>query len=106
MRTTKLPPTPLQQVVGFDVAEEIYDNLPLSSQVIIDLRMAGFTLQDIAKCLGLPYTTVYDNLTRSRFHLAKLKLTLEVRQFYKETHRIVAEDYNIDNIPMKNTGES
>lgn len=67
--------------------------------------MEGFTLHEIADCIGLPYTTVYDNLTRSRFHLAKLKLTLETRQFYKETHPIVSESYNTDRSTMRNTDE-
>jgi predicted DNA-binding protein YlxM (UPF0122 family) len=96
MRQNKLPKTPLQEIVGFDVAEEIYDQLPLSSQTILDLKMSGFSTQQIADCIGIPYTTVYDNLVRSRFYLAKLKLTLEIRQYYKETHTIVAEGYNND----------
>lgn len=91
MNPTRLPMTPLQRIVGFEVAEEIYDKLPLTSQVVLDLRMEGYTMQEIADTIGIPYTTVYDNFVRARFHLAKLKLTLETRQYYKETHPIVID---------------
>lgn len=95
MRATKLPQTPLQRVVGFDVAEEIYDDLPFVSQIILDLRMEGYVMQDIADTLGLPYTTVYDTFMRARHYLAnsKLKLILETRQYYKENHPIVLDRY-------------
>jgi predicted DNA-binding protein YlxM (UPF0122 family) len=106
MRKTNLPPTPLQKILGFDVAEEIYDQLPLICQIVLDLRIDGYTMQEIADMLGMPRITVYDQFVKSRYFLAKLKMTLEVRQFYKETHPIVAESYNPEKGYMKNTGES
>lgn len=98
MRPTKLPLTPLQKVVGFDVAEEIYDSLPFTSQIILDLKMEECTTQEIADVLGLPYTTVYDTFVRARHYLAqsKLRTILETRLYYKENHPIVAERYGDD----------
>lgn len=94
MRQTKLPPTPLQKIVGFPVAEEIYDELPLSAQIVIDLRIEGYSMQQIADVLEMPRITIYDQFVRSRHHMAKLKLTLETRQHYKETHYLVSEQNN------------
>lgn len=93
MRQTNLPRTPLQKIVGFNISEEIYDQLPLVSQTIIDLKIEGYTYHEIADVLDLPYTTVYDMFMRSRYHLAKLKLVLETRQYYKETHTLVPESH-------------
>lgn len=91
MRASRLPRTPLQQVLGFDVAEEIYDLLPMTSQIIIDLKIMGYTNHDIAECLGLPYTTVYDEFKRAQITLAtsKLKQILDNRLHYRENHPIV-----------------
>lgn len=94
MRETKLPPTPLQKVVGFNVAEEIYDELPFTTQIIIDLRIEGLVLHDIAAVFEQPYTTIADNFYRARHYMAmqKFKAILENRQHYRENHPIVARD--------------
>lgn len=95
---TKLPMTPLQRVVGFDVAEETYDLLPELSQVILDLKIEGWNDSDIARVLGMPRVTVIDMFRRARHFLAnsKMKMILEARIYYRETHSTVVDDPEVD----------
>jgi len=88
MKNDKLEMTPLQKVVGFEVAEETYDQLPFMAQLILDLKIVGWKDSDIARCLNMPRTTVVDTFTRTRYALAnsKLKMILETRVYYRETH--------------------
>lgn len=88
MKKNQLEMTPLQRIVGFDVAEEIYDNLPIFAQYILDLKIEGWTEQDIALALGCAQSTVNDTFRRARHYLltSKLKLILETRVHYRETH--------------------
>ena len=89
----RLPPTPLEKVVGFDVAEEVYDRLDIVEQVILDLKIMEVTEQVIGLVLGISQTTVNIYMRRIRAKLAnsKLHLILEARQHYRETHPIVVE---------------
>lgn len=84
----RLESTPLQKILGFEIAEEIYDMLPITAQLIIDLKIEGWTEQEIAKALDIAQSTVNDTFKKSRYILLKSKLhtILEVRQYYKETH--------------------
>jgi DNA-directed RNA polymerase specialized sigma24 family protein len=93
-QTLKLESTPLQKVLGFDVAEEIYDLLPLRAQIIIDCKIEGYTEQEIAEVLGVAQSTVSDTLKKARHTLvrSKLRLILESRQHYKESNPIVLGD--------------
>jgi DNA-directed RNA polymerase specialized sigma24 family protein len=93
MRETELDRTPLQRIVGFRIAEETYDQLPFTAQIILDLKIEGYTTQEIADVLDMPYTTVYDTFIRARHSLAKskFKFILETRAYYRDTHRIVVE---------------
>lgn len=88
-----LEPTPLQRVVGFEVAEETYDLLPLFAQLILDCKIEGYTEQDIAAALGLAQSTVNDTFKRARYALlkSKLRLILESRLYYRENHPIVMD---------------
>lgn len=90
----KLVPTPLQKILGFEVAEEIYDLLPIKAQLILDLKIEGYSTRQIAAALGMRQTTVQDTFMKSRHILlrSKLHLILESRQFYRETHATVMED--------------
>lgn len=94
MRELKLKPTPLQQVLGFDVAEEIYDMLPIKAQLILDLRIEGYREMDIARALDMPQATVNDIFMRTRHALlnSKMHMILENRVYYRETHQTVQED--------------
>jgi len=85
--------TPLQKLLGFDVAEEMYDQLPLTVQLILDLKIEGYNDSDIARALGMPRVTVIDMFRRSRHTLlrSKLKLILETRVYYRETHTTVLD---------------
>lgn len=91
MKEIKLEATPLQKLLGFEVAEEIYDMLPLTAQYIIDLKIENVPEQDIALALGCAQSTVNDTFHKARHALikSKLYLTLEARQYYRETHPIV-----------------
>lgn len=91
---TNLPMTPLQKVVGFEVAEEVYDGLPLTAQLILDMKIEGWNDSDIARTLDMPRVTMIDTFRRARYYLAnsKLKLILDTRIYYKETHTSVIDD--------------
>jgi len=90
---SSLSMTPLQKLLGFDVAEEMYDQLPLTVQLILDLKIEGYNDSDIARALGMPRVTVIDMFRRSRHTLlrSKLKLILETRVYYRETHTTVLD---------------
>lgn len=86
-------PTPLQRVLGFEVAEETYDLLDFREQLILDLRIEGWSQEEIGDILGLSQGWVSIIFKRIRFKLAtsELRRTLEVRAYYKETHTTVSE---------------
>lgn len=79
--------TPLQQILGFEAAEETYDLLDFREQLIVDLRIAGWSQHEIGEVLGLSQGWVSIIFKRIRFKLAEsnLRQTLEIRQYYKET---------------------
>lgn len=78
--------TPLEQVVGFQVAEATYDLLTIREQIIVDLLCAGYTHADIGKVFGVSQPSISSSVRRLRFKLAdsKLQLVLEARQAFKE----------------------
>lgn len=86
--------TPLQRTVGFDVAEELYDMLPIKAQLILDLKIEGYNDGEIAMALEIPRTTVIYIFRKARYSLlsSKLKLILDTRLYYKETHISVMEE--------------
>jgi len=75
------PMMPLEQAVGFKVAEETYDLLPLKHQLVLDLIIAGWNQSQIARCLGVSQSTISLTHKRIRYTLAnsKLRLMLESR---------------------------
>lgn len=85
--------TPLQKVLGFDAAEETYDLLDFREQLIVDLRIAGWSQQEIGDVLGLSQGWISIIFRRIRFKLAdsNLRQTLEIRQHYREVHYSVPE---------------
>lgn len=85
--------TPLQRIVGFEVAEELYDQLELLEQIILDLKIEGWVETDIAQALNISQPWVNILMHRARFKLAdsKLREILELRAHYKETHYSVLE---------------
>lgn len=93
-KLTRLEATPLQKIVGFEVAEEIYDLLPLNAQLIIDLKIEGWTEQEIAIALNCAQSTVNDTFKKARHTLlrSKLHMILEMRQHYRETHPQVLDE--------------
>lgn len=108
MRNNSLPKTPLQTIVGFDVAEDTYDQLPFMAQLILDLRIEGWREMDIARALGIPQATVNDIFRRTRYALAnsKLKMILETRVFYQETHYSVVDDPSEDGADTRRDREA
>lgn len=91
--STRILKTPLQRIVGFDVAEEIYDQLEFNEQIILDLKMEGWVETDIAEALGFGQPWVNILFHRARYKLAnsKLRQILELRAYYKETHTQVLD---------------
>jgi DNA-binding NarL/FixJ family response regulator len=86
--------TPLQRILGFEAAEETYDLLDFREQLIIDLRIAGWSQHEIGEALGLSQGWVSIIFKRIRFNLAEsnLRQTLEIRAYYKETTTVVKGD--------------
>jgi len=86
--------TPLQKVLGFDAAEETYDQLDFREQIIIDLRIAGWSQEEIGCALGLSQGWISIIFRQIRFKLAEgnLHKTLELRQFYRENHPLVMDE--------------
>lgn len=90
--------TPLQRVLGFEAAEETYDLLDFREQLIVDLRIEGWSQHEIGEALGLSQGWVSIIFRRIRFKLAdsNLRQTLEIRQHYKENTPQVREYANAD----------
>jgi DNA-binding NarL/FixJ family response regulator len=97
--------TPLQRVLGFEAAEDTYDLLDFREQLIIDLRIEGWSQHEIGAALGLSQGWVSIIFRRIRFKLAdsNLRRTLDTRQFYRETHYQVMEpSYEQDDASITN----
>jgi DNA-binding NarL/FixJ family response regulator len=81
--------TPLQMVLGFECAEEIYDMLEIREQIILDLLIAGMTQEEIGDVLDLSQGWVSVIIHRVRYKLAtsKLRTILEMRIEIREGRR-------------------
>lgn len=92
--------TPLQRVLGFEAAEETYDLLDFREQLILDLRIEGWSQHEIGEALGLSQGWVSIIFRRIRFKLAdsNLRRTLELRQHYKETNVQVREQPDLEEV--------
>lgn len=79
------PLTPLEKAVGIKVAEETYDELSISEQVIVDLLVDQWTHKQIGFVFGLaqPTITAWIRRIRTRLAISTLRLTLDVRATYK-----------------------
>lgn len=78
--------TPLEKVVGFNVAEETYDLLSFREQLILDLLCAGFTHAEIGNVFDVSQPSISSSVRRLRFKMAdsKLKMVLDARVLYRE----------------------
>lgn len=78
--------TPLEKVVGFNVAEETYDLLNFREQLILDMLCAGFTHAEIGNVFDVSQPSISSSVRRLRFKLAdsKLKMVLDARMVYRE----------------------
>lgn len=92
--TLQISVVPLEMILGWAGAEEIYDLLPEREQLILDLQMAGWSQADIANLFGLSQGWVSVIIRRIRFTLANSQLlhTLQIRQHYRETSPIMKGD--------------
>lgn len=79
------PPTPLEMVMGFKVAEETYDKLHPRDQIIVDLLCMGFTQEEIGKLFGIsqPYVCAIVRRIRSALAQSSLKMILDFRQDFR-----------------------
>lgn len=77
--------SPLEKVVGFDIAESTYDLLTFREQLVIDLLICGFSQSDIAKIFEVSQPSISSSVRRIRMKLAdgKLHLILEARMDFK-----------------------
>jgi Trp operon repressor len=66
--------TPLENLLGVPLAEEIYDSLTLREQIILDLLIVDWTQAEIAICLGVHAPSIASSVRRMRFKLARSKL--------------------------------
>lgn len=78
--------TPIERVVGFDVAEHAYDLLNFREQLILDLLAAEWSQTQIAGLFGVSQPSIASSVRRIRFKLAdsKLRMILDLRQNYRE----------------------
>lgn len=86
--------TPLQRAVGFHVSEHTYDKLGELEQIIVDLRIEGYTNVDIAGLLGVRPVDIKHSMEIIRTKLAKSELHyhLQMRLYYKENREMVLDD--------------
>ena len=86
--------TPLERVVGFPVAEKTYDLLNIQEQLILDLLIQQWNLQDIAIEVGIKPRDMPKRLRIIRMKLAdsELHFALEVKRFHREQRSIVVDE--------------
>lgn len=91
--STRRDPTPLQELFGFQVAEQIYDSLDFRDQIIVDLKLAGWSQEDIGELLGLTQGWVSIIFKGIRYKVANvtmlrqgLKLESSELTFERESH--------------------
>lgn len=95
--------TPLQSVVGFNAAEEIYDELDFRDQLILDLMMCGWPQQAVAKLFGMSQGTLSVTFKGIRLKLANttLMMKIQARQELKDSmerrsfHRGIPTDQGV-----------
>jgi len=94
----------MQRILGFEAAEETYDLLDFMEQLIIDLRIEGWTQEDIGEALGFSQGWISIIFKRIRYKLAEsnLKRTLEMRQHYREITPQVSESNGQDEFDNTN----
>jgi DNA-binding NarL/FixJ family response regulator len=83
-------PSPLAILVGFEVANELYDLLSLREQIVLDLLIENCSQSEIARVLGLGKTSISVTVQSIRIKLAKSKLhdLLETRATYRSKGRV------------------
>lgn len=70
----KLPPSPLERILGFKCSEEIYDTLPFKEQLILDLLIMDWNQTEIAEVMEVSQTNISIALKRIRPFLANSML--------------------------------
>lgn len=77
--------TPLEQVVGFKVAEETYDLLNFREQLIVDLLCAGLNQAQIGQIFEVSQPSISASVRRIRVKLAlsRFKVILDAREYYR-----------------------
>jgi hypothetical protein len=78
--------TPLQRAVGFHVSELTYDKLDWLEQIVLDLKIEGFTNVDIAGLIGKRPVDIKHimEVIRTKLANSELRFHLEMRAFYKD----------------------
>ena len=74
VRDKKIPMSPLERVVGFRFSEDIYNQLPLIDQLILDLMIEGWQQNDIADLFCVHKSWITVRLHRMRPFLAQTEL--------------------------------
>lgn len=79
--------TALQELVGFTVAEEMYDQLTAREQIILDMLVMGYTHTEIGLVFDLKQNTLSTITRVIRTKLAAAKLfNDEVNELYGGNH--------------------
>ena len=91
--------TPLQEILGVEPSEEVYDLLDIRDQIILDLVIAGWTQQDIAEVLCLSQSYIAILLKQIRYKLvdSTLQEIIDIRQQFREENANVAQRRVLDN---------
>jgi DNA-binding NarL/FixJ family response regulator len=80
-----MPLTPIQRSIGFRVAEDVLEDLPLGDYIVLECLGLGWQQQEIAELLGVDPSSVSIRLKQLRVLLADSQLhkMLLVRQYVK-----------------------
>lgn len=67
-------PSPLRKLFGFEVAEEVYDTMDIRQQTMLDLKIAGWSQEDIGELYGITQGWVSILFADIRHEMANSKL--------------------------------
>lgn len=94
VRDKFIPMTPLERLIGFQFAEDIYDHLDLPDQIMLDLILEGWQQNDIAELFNVNKSWITKRLQRIRPYIAGTELTriLQLRAEMKDGEHVRRQD--------------
>lgn len=74
IRDKRIPMSPLERIMGFRFSEDLYDQLDITDQIILDMMIEGWQQKDIADLLCVHKSWITIRLHRMRAELANSEL--------------------------------